>query len=246
MDAHKIVSREDWTVARKALLLKEKEYTHMRDRLSAERRDLPWVKVEKTYTFETPAGRKTLADLFDGRSQLIVYHFMFAPGWAEGCPGCSLLSDHLDGPNMHLPHHDVAMVAVSRAPLSQIEPFKKRMGWRFNWVSSLGSDFNTDYQVSFTADEVAKGPTYYNYELREDASEGEAPGVSVFYKDEKGQIFHTYSSYGRGPEDMIGALMYLDLTPKGRNETSPMNWVRHHDKYEEVAAGACHAAEKSA
>ena len=234
MQHNRIVSQDEWLVARKQHLLKEKEFTHLRDQLSAERRNLPWVKVEKTYVFDGPGGKETLADLFAGRSQLIVYHFMFGPGWEHGCPSCSFLADHIDGTLVHLNARDVTLVVVSRASLPEIEAFKKRMGWRFKWVSSYGSDFNSDYHVSFTKDDLAKGKTYYNYQVRESQSEGEAPGTSVFYKDTAGDIFHTYSSYARGGDMLIGAYNYLDLVPKGRDEdglTFTMAWVRHHDRY---------------
>src|SRR5436309_8617480 len=204
MPSHTIVSKEQWLEARKAHLAREKEFTRLRDQLSAERRAMPWVKVDKTYVFEGPKGKVTLADLFDGRRQLIVYHFMFGPGWEQGCPSCSLLSDHIDGSVVHLAAHDVRLVVVSRAPVAQIEAFKKRMGWRFKWVSSYGNDFNFDYHVSFTKDEMAKGKVYYNYEMQEFGSE-EGPGVSVFYKDGAGDIFHTYSSYARGLDMLVGA-----------------------------------------
>lgn len=234
MEPHRIVSQEEWLVARKAHLVKEKELTKRKDALSTERRNLPWVKVEKSYVFDGPDGKETLADLFDGRSQLIVKHFMFGPGWKEGCVGCSFHSDHIDGARMHLEHHDVTLVAVSRAPLSEIEAFKKRLGWGFRWVSSHGSDFNYDYHVSFTQEDIAKGEVYYNFETRAFQSE-EMSGISVFYKDANGDIFHTYSSYARGNEHLLGTYNYLDLTPKGRNETGPnhnlTDWVRHHDRY---------------
>ena len=234
MEPHKVVSRDEWLAARKAHLAKEKELTRQRDELNRQRRELPWVRVEKPYVFDGPDGKETLADLFDGRSQLVVYHFMFGPGWEEGCRSCSFLADHIDGALVHLAHRDVTLLAVSRAPLPQIEAFKQRMGWRFKWVSSYGNDFNRDYHVSFTKDDIAKGKTYYNYEVRESPSEGEAPGTSVFYKDEAGDIFHTYSSYARGGDMLIGAYNYLDLVPKGRDEEGlkhTMAWVRHHDKY---------------
>jgi predicted dithiol-disulfide oxidoreductase (DUF899 family) len=230
---HKVVSAEEWIEARKAHLAKEKEFTRLRDQLSKDRRDLPWVKVDKEYVFDAPEGKKTLADLFDGRSQLIIYHFMFGPGWEEGCPSCSFLVDHIDGALVHLNARDVTLVVVSRAPLPQIEAFKKRMGWRFKWVSSYGSDFNYDYHVSFTKHEMAKGKVHYNYEMQEFGSE-EAPGTSVFYKDATGDIFHTYSSYARGGDILLGAYNYLDLVPKGRDEEAlafTMAWVRHHDRY---------------
>ncbi|AGA28976.1 DUF899 domain-containing protein [Singulisphaera acidiphila] len=231
MTDHAIVSPEAWIIARKELLEKEKELTRLSDEVSRQRRQLPWVKVEKPYRFEGPAGTETIADLFEGRSQLIVYHFMFAPGWTEGCPGCSFISDHIDGANLHLAHNDVTLIAVSRAPLAEFEAFKKRMGWRFKWVSSSGSDFNYDYHVSFTKEEVAQGKVHYNYEMSEHAAE-DLHGISVFAKDAAGNVFHTYSSYARGGDILLGAHNYLDLTPKGRNETSTMNWVRHHDRYD--------------
>jgi predicted dithiol-disulfide oxidoreductase (DUF899 family) len=235
MDRPKLVSRDEWLAARKQHLSKEKEFTRLRDKLSAERRELPWVKIEENYLFDGPKGKETLGDLFDGRSQLIVYHFMFGPEWEEGCKSCSFLSDHIDGALVHLAHRDVTFVVVSRAPLSKIEAFKKRMGWRFKWVSSYGNDFNFDYHVSFTKDELAKGKVYYNYDMNEFPSE-EGPGISVFYKDGSGDIFHTYSSYARGLDILVGTYNYLDLVPKGRDEAElpwTMAWVRHHDKYDE-------------
>jgi predicted dithiol-disulfide oxidoreductase (DUF899 family) len=234
-DQPKIVTRAEWLAARRVLLAKEKELTHLRDELNRQRRQLPWVKVEKGYVFEGPEGKQGLPELFAGRSQLIVYHFMFAPGWEEGCVGCSFLSDHLAGPLMHLPHHDISLVVVSRAPLAEIEPFKKRMGWNFPWLSSCGSDFNYDYHVSFDKDEIARGKAYYNFEMQDVASE-ELSGISVFYQDPGGSVFHTYSSYARGGDLLLGAYNYLDLTPKGRDETGPRHdltdWVRHHDRYQ--------------
>lgn len=236
---NRIVSRDEWIAARKELLAREKELTHAHDAVAAARLALPWVKIEKTYVFDTLQGRKTLADLFGGRSQLMIYHFMFGPGWAEGCPGCSFLADHMDGANLHLAHHDVTLMAVSRAPLAEFLPFKKRMGWRFDWVSSNGSDFNSDFGVSFTAADLAKGPTSYNFEPRAEESEGEAPGISAFYKDEDGNVFHTYSAYARGGDILIGAYNWLDMAPKGRNEAEIMDWMRHHDRYEETPQAAC-------
>lgn len=230
---HIIVSPEEWLAARKELLNKEKQFTRLRDQLSVERRELPWVKVEKPYIFDGPDGKETLADLFDGRSQLIVYHFMFGPGWEEGCKSCSFVADHFDGITVHLNARDVSMAVVSRAPLKELQAFKKRMGWRFKWVSSYGNNFNYDYHVSFTKDEMAKGKVYYNYELQEFPSE-EAPGTSVFYKDESGNVFHTYSAYARGLDMLMGTYNYLDLVPKGRDEDAlafTMAWVRHHDRY---------------
>jgi predicted dithiol-disulfide oxidoreductase (DUF899 family) len=233
---NRIVTRDEWLIARKALLAKEKELTRLRDQVSAERRELPWVRVDKQYVFEGPAGKETLADLFDGRSQLIIKHFMLGPGWQEGCVGCSFEVDHIDGALLHLEHHDVSYVVVSRAPLPEIETFKKRMAWRFKWVSSYGSDFNYDFHVSFKPDEIETGEVYYNYEMRKVGIE-ELSGRSVFYKDTDGDIFHTYSSYARGGDLMLGTYNILDLMPKGRNETGPnhnlTDWVRHHDRYDE-------------
>jgi predicted dithiol-disulfide oxidoreductase (DUF899 family) len=229
----RIASRDEWLAARKELLAKEKQFTRQRDALSAERRKLPWEKVEKQYAFDGPNGKETLADVFGGRSQLIVYHFMFGPDWKEGCPSCSFLADHFDGAIVHLAQRDVSLVVVSRAPLPQIEAFKKRMGWRFKWVSSYGNDFNRDYHVSFTKEEKVEGKVYYNYGMTEFPSE-EGPGTSVFYKDANGGIFHTYSSYGRGLDIFLGAYNWLDLAPKGRDEEAlpyTMAWVRHHDRY---------------
>jgi predicted dithiol-disulfide oxidoreductase (DUF899 family) len=236
MSQYQVVSEQEWIGARKQLLLKEKELTHMQDEVNRLRRDLPWVKVEKHYVFDTPDGKKTLAELFDGRSQLVVYHFMYAPEWEAGCLGCSFFADHVDGANQHLAHHDVSFVAVSRAPLAKIQSYKKRMGWRFNWVSSYGGDFNSDYHVSFTREDLAKGPTWYNFEPRESQTEGEAPGMSVFFQDDNGAVFHTYSAYARGDERGLGAYMFLDLTPNGRNENGPnynlTDWVKRHDEYD--------------
>jgi predicted dithiol-disulfide oxidoreductase (DUF899 family) len=233
MQPHKIVSEQEWLAARKALLAKEKAFTKERDRLSVERRALPWVRVEKNYLFDGPNGKETLADLFAGRSQLAVYHFMFGPGAKQGCRMCSFLSDHIDGALPHLEHHDVSLVVVSRAPQMEFEPYRKRMDWHFKWVSSNGSDFNRDYHVSFTKEDIADGNTMYNYKGDGKTTEGEAHGISVFYKDEGGDIFHTYSSYARGGDLLIGAYNYLDLMPKGRNEESELaGWVCRHDEYE--------------
>ncbi|NTJ06346.1 DUF899 domain-containing protein [Rhizobium lusitanum] len=239
---NQVVSRDVWLEARRQLLASEKEATHLRDRVNAERMALPWVKVEKDYVFDTPTGRKSLADLFDGRSQLIVYHFMLGPDWEAGCPGCSFLADHLDGTLVHLNHHDVTLVVVSRAPIDKVEAYKKRMGWNFPWVSSFANDFNFDYHVSFSKEQLAGETVFYNFTPM-DSAEGndELPGLSAFYKHEVGNIFHTYSSYARGPEELIGTLMILDRAPKGRNESSTMNFVRRHDEYEDTAkAHSCH------
>jgi predicted dithiol-disulfide oxidoreductase (DUF899 family) len=233
---HPTVSQEEWLVARKELLTKEKELTRLRDQLSSKRRELPWVKVEKRYVFDAPQGKEALADLFDGRSQLIVYHFMFGPDWKEGCPICSAAAEHINSSFIHLAQRDVTLIAISRAPLAQIQAFKKRMGWRFKWLSSLGSDFNCDYGVSFTKDDEARGTMHYNYGTEAYRGE-EVHGLSVFSKKETGDVFHTYSAYARGPEEMLGFYFYLDRVPKGRNENGldfPMSWVRHKDKYDSV------------
>jgi predicted dithiol-disulfide oxidoreductase (DUF899 family) len=234
MSQPRIVSRDEWLAARKQHLSKEKELTRLRDDLSAERRELPWVRVDKPYVFEGPKGKETLAELFDGRSQLVVYHFMFGPEWEQGCPSCSWAADNIDGNVVHLNARDVTVAVVSRAPLARIDAFKKRMGWRFKWVSSYGTDFNYDYHVSFTKEEIAEGNVHYNFGPNGFPSE-EAPGVSVFCKNGNGEIFHTYSSYARGAESLLGGYYFLDIVPKGRDEEKPwtMSWVRHHDRYGE-------------
>jgi predicted dithiol-disulfide oxidoreductase (DUF899 family) len=232
---HKVVSHDTWIDARKELLAKEKEFTRLRDQLSQQRRDLPWERVEKQYLFDGPKGKETLTDLFAGKSQLVVYHFMFGSDWQEGCPHCSFWADNFDGIVVHLEHRDVRMLAISRAPLEKLEAFKKRMGWSFKWVSSLQNDFNYDYHVSFTPEDVQKGTAFYNYSKgHRDATERE--GVSVFYKDEGGAVFHTYSCYARGIDMMNTAYQYLDLVPKGRDENSlefTQAWVRYHDRYKD-------------
>jgi len=233
---HPVVSRDEWLVARKELLAKEKEAAHRRDELNAARMALPWVKVEKRYVFDTPEGKKSLAELFAGRGQLVIYHFMLGPGWAAGCPGCSFVADHFGGALPHLEHHDVSLVAVSRAPLDEIERYRSRMGWHFPWISSFESDFNFDYHVSFDKDALAKGRVFYNFsdiDTRGHLSE-EQPGLSAFCKDAEGMIYHTYSSYSRGLEELIGTLMILDRAPKGRNEKTTMDFVRRHDEYEKT------------
>lgn len=241
MEQQRIVTRTEWLAARTQHLLKEKELTRLQDQVKAERRQLPWVKVEKQYTFDSPHGKKSLADLFAGRSQLIVQHFMFGPGWKEGCIGCSFNADHVESALVHLEHHDVSFVAVARAPLPLIEAYQARMGWRFAWVSSYGSDFNFDYHVSFAPDRPAPDDLYYNYSTRPADSE-ELSGHTVFYRDSSGEVFHTYSTYGRGDESLINTYNYLDMTPKGRNETGPeynlTDWVRRHDEYEPHATGS--------
>ena len=235
LNGHPVVTRAEWIEARRQHLAREKALTRKLDELYAERRALPWVKVEQEYLFEGPAGTETLGELFGRNSQLVVYHFMYGPEWKEGCPGCSFVCDHIDGANLHLAHHDVSLIAVSRAPFVEFQAFKKRMGWKFKWVSSHGSDFNFDYHVSFTKESLAKGGVLYNFAPKSTDTEGETHGVSVFYKDEAGDIYHTYSTYARGCDILLGAHHYLDMTPLGRNETSTMSWMRHHDKYENAA-----------
>jgi predicted dithiol-disulfide oxidoreductase (DUF899 family) len=233
LSGHRAVSREEWLRARTALLAREKEPTRLGDQLSAERRALPWVIVEKKYVFDAPEGKRTLADLFAGRSQLAIYHFMFGPDWQEGCPSCSYVCDHIDATLPHLAARDVTVTMVSRAPLAKIQPFKERMGWRFAWVSSHGSDFNADFGVSFTREERARGKVNYNFVMQEFPSE-EGPGLSVFYKDDRGDVYHTYSTFARGLEVLLGAYRILDMVPKGRDEEGlsfPMAWLRHHDRY---------------
>ncbi|HEY9128192.1 MAG TPA: thioredoxin family protein [Acidobacteriaceae bacterium] len=239
---HRVVSQQEWIEARKALLSREKEMTRLRDAINRERLALPWVRVDREYIFDTPEGPKSLMELFDGRSQLILYHFMLGPGWDAGCPGCSFLSDHVDGALVHLNHHDVTYVAVSRAPMGQIDTYKKRMGWRFPWVSSNQSSFNFDYGVSFTPEQLSQGDAIYNYEpspARITKDDMELPGMSAFFKDEDGQVYHAYSSYARGAEEWIGTLMILDRAPLGRNEGSTMDFVRRHDEYEGAPKHAC-------
>ncbi|KQO79730.1 thioredoxin family protein [Rhizobium sp. Leaf262] len=238
-----VVSKEKWLEARRALLAQEKELTRARDRLNEARRALPWELVSKDYSFDTPEGRKSLEDLFGASSQLIVYHFMLAPDWEEGCVGCSFFADHVDGAIIHLQHGDAAFVAVSRAPLAKVEAYRKRMGWKFPWVSAEGSDFNYDYQASFSDDDVASGTITYNYTDMPAMGElKDLHGISVFAKGDDGQIYHTYSTYARGAEQTLTTLMLLDLVPKGRNEEGTMDWVRRHDQYEDApkAASCCH------
>lgn len=252
---HPVVSPELWIAERRKLLSREKELTRLRDEIARERRGLPWVRIEKNYVFDTPEGQRTLAALFEGRRQLLVQHFMFAPGWEQGCKSCSYMADHSDGANVHLAQRDVTLVAVSRAPRADIERFRSRMGWQFKWVSSHANDFNHDFGVGFTPEEMASGEVCYNY-VTQPAQQEEMPGISVFYKDDAGEVFHTYSTYGRGVEVMMGTYHLLDLTPKGRGEDSlsfTMEWVRHHDRYEPApvakaapAASSCCAAPDSA
>jgi len=233
-ERHPVVGAAEWLVARKELLKKEKELTHLRDEISRQRLELPWEKIEKTYVFEGPKGKQTLADLFEGRSQLMIYHFMLGPGWTEGCPSCSYIADHFDGMRVHLAARDIQLAVVSRAPWPQIEAFQKRMEWKFPWVSSQGTDFNFDYQVSAAPGTKADEKVLYNYEMQVFPAE-ERPGLSAFYKD-GGEIFHTYSTYARGLDILVGAYNFIDMSPLGRNEQglkNTMAWVRHHDKYGE-------------
>jgi predicted dithiol-disulfide oxidoreductase (DUF899 family) len=233
VDPSKVVSEAEWLVARKDLLTREKELTRLRDEVSRHRRELPWVKVKKQYVFDGPNGQETLKDLFDGSSQLIVYHFMFGPEWDEGCKSCSYLADHFDGADWHLPHRDVSFAVISRAPLPKLDAYKKRMGWRFKWLSSYGNDFNFDYHVSFTKEDEKKNEAYYNYAKGEFTTD-ELPGLSVFYRDKNGAVFHTYSTYARGLDLLVGAYNFLDLVPEGRDEDHldfSMEWVRRHDEY---------------
>jgi predicted dithiol-disulfide oxidoreductase (DUF899 family) len=230
---HKVVSRDEWIEARKQLLIKEKEFTRLRDQLSQERRDLPWEAVSKEYVFEGPNGKQTLPELFDGRSQLVVYHFMFDPSWGAGCAHCSFWADNFNGIVVHLKHRDVTMIAVSRAPYSKLAAYEKRMGWNFKWVSSHGTDFNFDYHVSFTPEELARKEAFHNFTTQTPPG-SETVGISVFYKDETGKVYHTYSTYMRGVDMVNGAYHYLDLVPKGRDEAgqrNPQFWVRRHDEY---------------
>jgi predicted dithiol-disulfide oxidoreductase (DUF899 family) len=242
MQPHKIVSREEWTEARKALMAQEKELTRARDRLSQARRALPWVRVEKAYMFDSPEGRKSLADLFRGRNQLVVQHFMFAPDWGEGCKSCSFWADGFERIIPHLAARDTTLIAVSRAPLEKLTAFKRRMGWTFDWVSSEGRDFNYDYAVSFTPEQIKSGGKVYNFGTSGFGIE-DAPGISVFYRDANGDIFHTYSCFARGLDMMNATYHYLDLTPLGRHEEGlpyPMDWVRLRDRYQPAAeAAAC-------
>lgn len=237
---HKVVSEKEWLAARKKLLAEEKKFTKQLDRLNQKRRDLPWVKVSKEYLFEGPKGQETFADLFCGKSQLLVYHFMFGPGWKEGCAHCSFWADHYDGAVAHLAQRDTALAIVSRAPLKEIKPFKKRMGWKFNWVSSAKSDFNFDFHVSFTPQEIKSGTLFYNYgKFKMEIDE--LQGVSAFYRDAKGAIYHTYSAYARGIDMLNTTYHFLDLTAKGRDENpeSTQDWVTYRDKYKDSSCDCC-------
>jgi predicted dithiol-disulfide oxidoreductase (DUF899 family) len=239
----KIVSRDEWVRARKAHLEEEKALTRQRDQLARRRRELPWTRVEKNYVFDTPEGKRTLAELFDGRSQLVIYHFMLGPGWPEGCPSCSMAADGFDSTALHLAQRDVTFAAVSRAPIGEIEAFRSRMGLGFTWASSHDNTFNRDYHVSFTPEEMAAAEVDYNFSRTRFPSE-EAPGASVFYKSERGEIFHTYSTYARGLEPLLGVYYLLDLVPKGRDEDAlphGMAWVKHHDRYATAADSTKHS-----
>ncbi len=245
---HQIVSRSEWLAARKELLTEEKRLTRQMDAINARRRALPWVKIQKDYQFNSRKGRVPLAALFGGNSQLVIQHFMLGAGWGEGCKSCSFMADHTDGMLPHLAARDVTMLAVSSAPLAEIEAFKQRLAWRFDWVSSEGSSFNRDFHVSFTEDEIATGKINYNY-TNQDFPKTEAPGISVFYRDAEGNVFHTYSVYGRGVELMMHTYRILDLTPNGRNEDGldwPQQWVRHHDRYDAAAKDASQVQEATA
>ena len=233
LENHRIVSKNDWLAARSALLKEEKEFTKLRDKLGRQQRDMPWLLVDKEYLFDGPNGKQTLSDLFEGRSQLIVYHFMYDPDWDAGCPSCSFWADNFNGIIVHLNQRDVTMLAVSRAPYGKIEKYKKRMGWNLKWVSSYDNDFNFDYHVSFTSEELEKNEGYYNFTIVEPDS-SELPGISIFYKDHSDRIFHTYSAYSRGIDILNSAYNYLDLVPKGRDEAGQefaQFWVRRHDEY---------------
>ena len=233
MKRHPVVANDRWLKARKSLLVKEKKFTRLRDDLSRQRRELPWVKVDKEYIFDSHAGRKSLSDLFGRKSQLIVYHFMFAPEWDEGCKHCSFWADHFDAMGPHLRARDVSFVVIARAPLKKIDAFKKRMGWRFKWVSSGKNDFNYDFNVSFTPRQIKSKKLFYNYENYTEMNISEREGASAFYKDEKGKIFHTYSTFARGIDMLNTTYHFLDISPKGRDEDpdDPQNWVEYHDRY---------------
>jgi predicted dithiol-disulfide oxidoreductase (DUF899 family) len=238
MQPSEVVSQEEWIAARKALLAKEKAYMRAGDVLAAERRALPWVKVEKSYSFDTPACPKTLSELFGGKHQLIVHHLMYAPDWSAACPGCSFQAEHIDGPAPHLEQHDTRILAVSRAPLDKLLAYRERMGWRFDWVSSEGSDFNYDFGVSFADDDIARGRIDYNFGTITSEPRylsPELPGVSVFHRNDAGEVFHTYSTYARGLDALLGANHYLDLTPEGRNNGAYPNWPSRHDEYGKAA-----------
>jgi predicted dithiol-disulfide oxidoreductase (DUF899 family) len=233
IETPRVVSHEQWVTERVAFMAKEKEFTRLRDELTRERRELPWEQITKPYVFDAPGGTEKLADLFEGRSQLVVYHFMFSPSWSEGCKSCSFWADNFDGIDVHLAHRDITFLAISRAPLPKLEAYKRRMGWSFKWVSAGESDFNYDLQVSFDPDAAKNGTAYYNYGTGRQVQE-DMPGISVFCKDRKGDIYHTYSAYSRGIDLVNGAYNYIDLTPKGRDEGKGiMAWLRRRDQYQD-------------
>jgi predicted dithiol-disulfide oxidoreductase (DUF899 family) len=242
MNANRIVSKEEWLAARRALLQREKAHLKAQDDLTTQRRELPWMLVDKEYVFDGPNGQHSLSDLFQGRSQLFVYHFMFGPEWEEGCTGCSFLCDHVDGARQHFEQNDLSFVAVSRGPLDKLESYRRRMGWRFQWVSSARCDFNYDFHVSFPPERVVDGKIFYNFESA-DAEIDELPGFSVFYKAEDEAIYHTYSGYSRAGGGFLGAYAFLDVAPKGRQENGPhfnlMDWVKRHDCYVSNAMTSC-------
>lgn len=232
MIQHKVGTQEEWEAASRELLAEEKAWTRERDRLAEKRKALPWVKVEKDYVFDGPDGRVSLSDLFDGRSQLFVYHFMFAPDWEEGCGGCSFIADHVDGARQHFEHNDLSFAAISRAPVEKIEAYRKRMGWTFPWVSSGGNDFNYDFHASFTPEEREAGTATWNLTKKGDPGTSDIPGVSTFYKDAEGAIYHSYSTFARGGEMLLGTYAFLDMAPLGRNEGERiMGWMKRHDRY---------------
>ncbi len=234
MNARRIVSHDDWISARKELLAQEKQFTRLRDQLSRSIRDLPWERIDKDYVFDSPRGRETLAELFDGRRQLVVYHFMFDPAWEEGCRICSFMADHLAPLVVHLGERDVTMLVCSRAPLAKLEAFRRRMGWDFKWVSSAGNDFSRDFRVSFTEEQIDTGEVEYNYRKERGVPGTELPGMSVFARNGAGEVFHTYSTYARGLETFLGAYRFLDIVPRGRDEDDlafTMQWIRHRDRY---------------
>jgi predicted dithiol-disulfide oxidoreductase (DUF899 family) len=239
---NRVLTHEEWLAERRTLLARERELTRLRDQVTRERQQLPWELVEKPYTFTGPDGQETLSSLFAGRSQLMIYHFMFAPGWKEGCPGCSFMADHFDGALPHIEQHDVSFAAVSRAPLAEFQAFRKRMGWKFKWISSNGTDFNRDFGVTYLPEQVEKGEKPYNYGTSPLFGE-EMPGLSVFAKDDAGTVYHTWSGYARGLENMLGTYSFVDLLPKGRRESGPtksmMDWLRYHDQYGTQAGGSC-------
>jgi len=231
---HRVVSRQEWLRERIALLADEKEFTRRRDALASKVRDLPWVKVDKAYTFDAPTGTKSLADIFGDKSQLIVYHFMFDPTWSQGCKSCSFVADHYNPLVIHLAHRDISLVTVSKAPIEKLELFRKRLGWSFPWVSAAHTDFGRDFGVSFTDQELADGKSAYNFTGKAHSIR-ELPGLSVFYKDPRGDVYHTYSTFARGLEDFLTAYRYMDIAPKGRDESESdggMGWLRHHDRYD--------------